>query len=130
MADDGLDYGTPFQPAFDLVGHSAFLAGDVNRSAPKSQAMSFVSLIDRDTPRSAPDNVPNIFQGDFQRVTIVGISVQRPRLQNEVSTGCRMQIGGDGNFAAEFVRGARFSLADAFHLGGVPGIEIPGSPRF
>jgi hypothetical protein len=41
-----------------------------------------------------------------------------------MSTMGRMQIRGDGNFAAKLVRCARFAFADAFHFRGMPGIEI------
>ena len=47
-------------------------------------------------------------------------------MQNEVPTLGRMQIRGQGNFAAELVRRTCFALADAFHFRGVPGIEITG----
>jgi hypothetical protein len=47
-------------------------------------------------------------------VTIVRIAVQRTRLQDEMSAVGRVQIRCDGNFAAEFVQGARFAFADAF----------------
>jgi len=45
-------------------------------------------------------------------MAVVRIAVQRPRVQDEVAAFGRMQIGGDGNFAAEFVGCPRFSLAD------------------
>ena len=56
VADDRFDDRATFQPAFDFVGDSSSLAGDVNRSVRKSQAMSLVSLVDRDAPRGAPDD--------------------------------------------------------------------------
>jgi len=56
-------------------------------------------------------------------VAVVRIAVQRPRLQEEVPALGPMQIGGDGNIAAKFVRGARLTFADAFHFRRAPGME-------
>ena len=86
--------------------------------------MSLVSLIDRDALRHASHDILAVVQSRLQRMAVVGIAVQRPRLQDEVPALGRMQIGGDGNFAAELVRRARFSFADAFGFRRVPGIQI------
>ncbi|HVB56106.1 MAG TPA: hypothetical protein VNE63_06720 [Candidatus Acidoferrales bacterium] len=42
VTDDGFDHRSTFQPAFDLADDSAFLAGNVNRSASQGHAMSLV----------------------------------------------------------------------------------------
>jgi len=56
-------------------------------------------------------------------VAVERIAVQRPCQQEEVPALGRMQIGGDGNFAAKFVPGARLTFADAFHFRRAPGME-------
>ena len=45
-------------------------------------------------------------------------------MQNKVAAFGGMQVGGQGNFATEFVGCASFAFADTFHFGSVPGLEI------
>jgi hypothetical protein len=125
VTDDRFDDRAALQAAFDLVSDAAFLARDVHCGVGMTgETVPLVSLIDRSAQRTAAHHIPHIVESNLQRVAVVRIAVQRPRLQDEVPALGRMQIGGDGNFATEFVRGPRFAFADAFHFRRVPGIEI------
>src|SRR5579859_7616447 len=103
--------GGVYEPSFDFFRHPTFLSGDVNRRVWQRDAMPLVSLVDGHTLWHAPHDLANVFQRGRQGMAVVGISVQRLRMQNEVSALGRMQIGGQGNFAAELVRRTRFALA-------------------
>jgi hypothetical protein len=54
------------------------------------ETLPLVSLIDRDAQRTAADQFPHIVQSRFQRVAVIRIAVQRPRLQDEVPALGRM----------------------------------------
>ena len=130
MPDYRFDHRAAFQPTFDFIGDASSLPGEEDlRVWMTGEPVPFISLVHRDAQRAAAHDFPHIVQRLLQRVTIVGIAVQRTRLQDEVPALGRMQIRGDGNFAAEFVRRARLALADAFGFRRVPGVNVISSPR-
>ena len=106
VTDNWFHYGRPFQPAFDFFRHATFLSGDVNRGVRLRDAMSLVSFVDRHTLRRTPHELANVFQCCRQCVAVVGILVQRLRMENEVPALGRMQISGQGDFATKLVRRA------------------------
>ena len=126
VADDRFDHRPALEPAFDLLGDPSFLSRDVyGRVRVARNSVPFVALVGRNAIRAASHHVPQIIERRLQRVTVVRVSMQRPRVQDEVATLGRMHIGGNGDLAAEFVGGARFALADALYFRRVPGVEIP-----
>ena len=125
MPDNRFDHRATFEPTSDFIRDASSLPGEEDRRVGMvREPVSFISLVHRNAQRAAAHHFPHIVQRLLQRVTIVRTAVQRARLQDEVSALGRMQIRGDGNFAAEFVWGARFALADAFGFRRVSGIHV------
>src|SRR5436190_21132612 len=48
-------------------------------------------------------------------------------MKHERATGSRAIVGDDGGLDAELVRRAVLALADALHLGGMEGIQLPAA---
>ena len=60
-------------------------------------------------------------------VTVVRVIGQRPGVQHEQATGSTAVVGDDRGFDTELVRRGCFALADALHLRGVEGMELPAA---
>ena len=62
-----------------------------------------------------------------QGMAVVGVSGQRLGVEDELAALAALVGGGQRDLDAELVRGSGLSLADAFDLRGMPGIELPAA---
>src|SRR3954452_14609157 len=126
MSDDGLDGGTTAQFALDDVGYAALLAGNEDTTW-ILRVMAAVSLVDiSPLDRTAGERlgaVNDVPQG----VTVVRVVGQRPGVQHEQAAGSPAVVGDDGGLDAELVRRGGLAFADALHLRGMEGIELPAA---
>src|SRR5882757_5718700 len=126
MSNDGLDGGTSAQFALDDTEDAALLAGDED-AAGVLCVVAAVPLVDIGPLDRTAGECLGAINDVPQGVAVVGVIGQRRGVQHEQATGSPAVVGDDGGLHAELVRRGGFALADALHLRGMEGIELPAA---
>ena len=126
MSDDGLDGGAASQLALDDTEDAALLAGDEDTTGILC-VVAAVSLVDIGPLDWTAGECLGAINDVAQSMTVVRVIGHRPGVQHEQATGSPAVVGDDGGFHAELVRRGGLALADALHLRGMEGIELPAA---
>src|SRR3954449_9039283 len=126
MSGDGLDGGAAPELALDGAEHAALLARDEDATG-ILRVVAAVALVDIGPLDRAAGECLGAVDDVPQGVTVVRVIGQRPGVQHEQAAGSPAVVGDDGGLDAELVRRGGLAFADALHLRGMEGIELPAA---
>ena len=89
--------------------------------------MAAVSFVDIGALDRATGEPLGVFDNVVEGVAVVGVVRQRLGMEHELAARGTAVGGDDGGLHAELVRCAGLALADALHLRGMEGIELPAA---
>ncbi len=126
MSDDGLDGGTAAQFALDDTEDAALLAGDEDATR-IFRVVAAVSLVDIGPLDRTAGERPGAVDDAPQGVAVVRVIGHWAGVQHKQAAGSPAVVGDDGGLHAELVGRGGLAFADALHLRGMEGIELPAA---
>lgn len=116
VADDGLDGRATLHLAADGSRDAADLTRDPDPE-PMRVIVAAIPFVDMDAASLHASELLHVGDHGAERVPVEGIAMQGLGMEHELSAFRRRHGGGDTDLAAELIRRAGFTLADALDLG-------------
>jgi len=115
--------GSTLHLTTDGRGDAADLTGDPDPE-PMRVVVTAIAFVDVDAARLHAGELLHVGNDGAERVPVEGITMQGFGMEHELSALRRRRGSGDTNLAAELVRRAGFTLADALDLRGMQRIDL------
>ncbi len=128
VSDDRFDRGAAAQLAFDGLGDATSLARDIDLKLVFGRGVvAAIAAVGDDAGEVGADLGLDLRDHGGERVTVVGVAGQRLGMGDELTTLGAIERGGERHLDPELVGAMGFSLANAFDLGRVQGIDLPSA---
>ena len=114
--------------AFDGLGDATSLARDIDLKLVFGRGVvAAIAAVGDDAGEVGADLGLDLRDHGGERVTVVGVAGQRLGMGDELTTLGAIERGGERHLDPELVGVMGFSLANAFDLGRVQGIDLPSA---
>ena len=125
VSDDRFDRGSAVEFAFDRLGETASLAGDIDLELAIGRSVVAAIAGVGDDAREVRDDLRlDLRDHGREGVAVVGVARHRLGVGDELAAFGAMERGGERDLDAEFIRPMGLALADALDLGRVQRIDL------